>query len=160
MHKLLTFIAIIASFLLHGCGSYNIGDGITRALDKVPLVYRPTIQQGNVVTQEAINRLEPEMTKRQVRFVLGSPMMVDVFHQNRWDFIFTEGLGSTPTEIKRVALFFEDDRLLRIEGDIRPLPVAEREEEKKEVIVSVPDWQGEHIPFWRRGFQAVGIGDE
>lgn len=160
MHKLLTFIAIAASFALGGCGTANIGDRITNALDKMPLVYRPTIQQGNVVTQDVINRLEPEMTKRQVRFVLGTPMMVDIFHQNRWDIIYTEGKGSVPTEIKRVALFFDNERLTRIEGDFRPLPIDEREEKKTEVIVSVPDWEGERKPFWRRGLQAVGIGDE
>ncbi len=160
MHKLLTFIAIFASLLLGGCGRFGIGDRITDALDRMPLIYRPTIQQGNVVNQETINRLEPEMTKRQVRFVLGTPMMVDVFHEDRWDFIFTEGEGSKPSEIKKVALFFENDRLKRIEGDIRPLPPEQREEVKKEVIVSVPDWEGGKKPFWRRGLQAVGIGDE
>ena len=159
MRKLLTFITVAATLLAGGCGKYNLGDGIISALDRMPVVYRPTIQQGNVVDQESISRLEPGMTKRQVRYLLGTPMLVDVFHQDRWDFVFTHGEGSTPEEIKRVAMFFEDDRLARLEGDLRPEPIDEQELEKKEVVVSVPDWEGEHKTIWRRAVDTLTFSD-
>lgn len=162
MHKLLISLAATASLTVGGCGlmpGNSVGDGIVHALDQLPLIYRPTIQQGNVVTQEVVNRLEPGMSKRQVRYALGTPMLVDVFHQDRWDFVYTKGVGSTPDEIKRVTLYFEDDRLTRIEGDYRPQPLAERAEEKKEVVISVPDWEGSEETLWGRAIKSVGIGD-
>ncbi|MCB1786929.1 MAG: outer membrane protein assembly factor BamE, partial [Gammaproteobacteria bacterium] len=99
MRKLLIFIVSSATWLTAGCSSMSgITDAIPNALDRVPLVYRPQIVQGNVVNQELINQLEPGMTKRQVRFLLGSPMLSDVFHVDRWDYAYTSGEGSRPDE--------------------------------------------------------------
>lgn len=158
MRKLLIFITALASALSAGCGSIgNVTDAIPDALDRAPLVYRPTIQQGNVVTQEQVNELKPGMSKRQVRFLLGSPMLTDVFHANRWDYAYTKGQGSTPTETQRVTVFFEEDRLVRIAGDLRPQPEEERSEVKKEVIVTVPDWEPQDRSLWQRALSAVGL---
>lgn len=165
MRKLLIFIATLATLSTAGCSSVgeglrSIGDAtnvIPDALDRAPFVYRPTIQQGNVVSQGQINELQPGMSKRQVRFVLGTPMITDVFHANRWDYAFTLGEGSRPEEIQKVTVFFEDDRLVRIAGDMRPQPPEEREEVKKEVVVTVPDWEPEHKSLWRRSLDAVGL---
>lgn len=160
MHKLLIALPVAAS--LAGCSYWadeHGRDPITRALDAAPLIYRPTIQQGNVVTQELIDQLQPGMTKRQVRYALGTPMLVDVFHQDRWDFIYTLGVGSTPDETKHVALFFEDDRLTRISGDLRPQPVAEQQQETREVVVTVPDWEGDDGSLLGRALRSVGLDD-
>ncbi len=162
MSKLLTALAATATLMLHGCSllpENGIGDGITRSLDDLPLIYRPSIQQGNVVTQDLVNSLQPGMTKRQVRHVLGTPMLVDLFHQDRWDFVYTLGKGSNPDEIKKVALFFENDSLTRIEGDLRPQPEAEREAPKRDVVVSVPDWDGNDRTLVGRLLKGVGLGD-
>ena len=48
--------------------------------------YRPDVQQGNVVTKDMVDQLRPGMTRDQVRFLLGTPMLTDVFHQDRWDY--------------------------------------------------------------------------
>lgn len=158
MRKLLIFITALASVLAAGCSSIgDVTDAIPNALDRAPLVYRPTIQQGNVVTQEQVNELKPGMTKRQVRFLLGSPMLTDVFHADRWDYAYTKGKGSTPTETQRVTVFFEDDRLVRIAGDLRPQPEEERSEAKKEVVVTVPDWEPQQKSLWRRSLSAIGL---
>jgi outer membrane protein assembly factor BamE len=160
MHKLLIALPVAASLV--GCSTWTDDRGrdpITRALDEAPLIYRPTIQQGNVVTQEAVNQLQPGMTKRQVRYALGTPMLVDVFHQDRWDFVYTQGVGSTPDETERVTLFFEDDRLVRISGDLRPQPAAEQSEERQEVVVSVPDWDGDDGTLLRRALRGIGLDD-
>jgi outer membrane protein assembly factor BamE len=165
MHKLLIFIAATATLPLSGCST--VGDGlrslggvtdiIPNALDRAPLVYRPTVQQGNVVTQELINQLTPGMTRRQVKFLLGTPMLSDVFHADRWDYAYTVGEGSRPEEIRQVTVFFEEDRLVRIAGGMRPQPPEERTEAKKEVVVSVPDWEPQRKSLWRRALDSVGL---
>jgi len=162
MRKLLIFITAIATALSAGCSSFgesmrSVADIVPNALDNAPFVYRPEIQQGNVVEQEQVNQLQPGMSKRQVRFLLGTPMLDDVFHANRWDYAYTIGRGSTPREIRRVTVFFQDDRLVRIAGDMRPQPESERAEIKKEVVVTVPDWEEGKKSFWARTLNAVGL---
>jgi outer membrane protein assembly factor BamE len=162
MHKLLIHIALTASLLLTGCAStsdWSLGTNIARGLDGLPFVYKPTIQQGNIVSQEDIDRLQPGMTKRQVRFALGTPMLVDVFHQDRWDYVFTEGVGSEPDARQGVHLFFENDQLVRIEGDMRPGAAVDQDERRGELVVDVPDWDGERNTLWDRTMRAVGVKD-
>lgn len=161
MRKLLILITLPATLISTGCSTLgDAADVIPDTLDKVPLIYRPTIQQGNVVTQEQVNELKPGMTKRQVRFVLGTPMLDDVFHANRWDYVYTVGEGSNPQEIRRVAVYFESDRLVRITGDLRPQPEGEREEKKKEVVITVPDWEPPNKSLWQRALGSVGLDNQ
>ena len=100
------------------------------------------------------------MSKRQVKFLLGTPMLIDVFHADRWDYAYTRGVGSRPQETRRLAVFFENDRLVRIAGDMRPQPENERTEEKKEVVVTVPDWEEGEKSLWTRTLEAVGIDSD
>ena len=78
------------------------------------------IQQGNVVTQDMIARLEPGMTRNQVRFTLGTPLVVDPFRGDRWDYVFLYAKQGTVTEQRRIVVVFKNDRLARIEGDAAP----------------------------------------
>lgn len=80
--------------------------------------YRIDIQQGNVVTQEMVAKLKAGMTRSQVRFVLGSPLVVDMFHADRWDYIYLLQRQGKPDERRRLTVIFEDDKLLRVEGDV------------------------------------------
>jgi outer membrane protein assembly factor BamE len=161
MRPLLIFIAIPAILTLTACSSIDeISNAVPNALDRAALVYRPTIQQGNVVTQEQVNELKPGMSKRQVRFVLGTPMLIDVFHVNRWDYAYTLGVGSKPSEMQRVTVFFENDRLVSISGDLRPQPEEERVEPEQEVVVTVPDWEEPNKSLWRRLVDSIGWGDD
>jgi outer membrane protein assembly factor BamE len=84
--------------------------------------YRMEIQQGNYVTQEMASQLKVGMTKEQVRFALGTPLINDSFHQNRWDYVFTRQRNrSSPLEERRMAVFFDQSgRLERVDGDIIP----------------------------------------
>ena len=168
MRKLLIFIPILATLGISGCSSFGEGlrslGGVTKiipnAIDKTPFVYRPPIQQGNVVTQEQVNELKPGMTKRQVKFLLGTPMLSDVFHSDRWDYAYTFGEGSTPSDSNRVTVFFEQERLVRVAGDLRPQPESERKEKKKEVVVSVPDWVPPKKTLWGKALDTMGIESE
>jgi len=82
--------------------------------------YRMDIQQGNVVTQEMLARLQAGMTRSQVRFTLGTPLVVDPFRADRWDYVYLYSKGGEVTEQRRVAVVFKDDKLVRIEGDVVP----------------------------------------
>ena len=105
---------------------------------KVPGVYRIDIQQGNVLSEDMLARLSPGMEKPKVRFVLGTPMLIDTFNQDRWDYIYTHSRHGGTTEQRRITLFFEDDRLSRIEGDVRPGDGV-RETTHRDSLILVPE---------------------
>lgn len=87
--------------------------------------YKPEIQQGNVVTQEMVEKLKPGMTKSQVRFVLGTPLIADRFHPERWDYIYVykKNVGA-PAETRQFTVIFDGDALTRTEGDFSMPPSA------------------------------------
>lgn len=88
-----------------------------------PLIqpYRPDVQQGNVVTQEMVEQLRQGMSREQVRFLLGSPMLTSVFHANRWDYVYhlRRGRGNE-TETRRLTVEFKDNRLETFRADEMP----------------------------------------
>jgi outer membrane protein assembly factor BamE len=110
MHpRLRALLAVLALIPLAGaCGGFN------------PFtVYRMEIQQGNYLTQEMVSQLQAGMTRDQVRFVLGTPLLTDIFHDDRWDYVYRRGrAGSREIEERRLSVFFEKDRLVRVEGDV------------------------------------------
>ncbi len=101
-----------AGAALSGCSATAVSDFVKP--------YRVDVRQGNYVTQEMVAQLKPGMTRDQVRFVLGTPLLADVFHADRWDYIyrFRPGKGDQ-TQERRLAVIFEDGRLARLEGDVR-----------------------------------------
>lgn len=102
-------ISVVALALLAASCSY------------VPLSpYKIDIQQGNMVTQEMVSKLKPGMTRAQVRFLLGTPLVTDVFHADRWDYVYRYQKSGKVAEERRVALIFERDVLKRVEGDVVP----------------------------------------
>lgn len=80
------------------------------------MLYRIDIQQGNVITQEMLDKLKPDMTKAQVRFVLGTPLIVDTFRNNRWDYFYMLRERGKLINKQKLTIFFEDDRLTYIEN--------------------------------------------
>lgn len=87
--------------------------------------YRIDIQQGNFVSQEMVAQLKRGMTKEQVRFVLGTPLVTDIFHASRWDYVYLLDRPGEPRVQRRLAVFFEDDKLARVEGDVVAAAAAE-----------------------------------
>lgn len=83
------------------------------------IIYRPDIQQGNVVTQEMIDQLEIGMTRRQVRFILGTPLIEDPFHQERWDYYYFHKTGSGDNKRRQLQVIFDGDRLVEVRGDVQ-----------------------------------------
>lgn len=76
------------------------------------------IQQGNVVTQEMVEKLQPGMTRNQVRFVLGTPLIVDAFRNDRWDYVYVLHQRGARVEQRQLKVYFKDDRMVRYEGDV------------------------------------------
>ncbi|MGI9325106.1 MAG: outer membrane protein assembly factor BamE [Pseudomonadales bacterium] len=85
-----------------------------------PRLYRATVQQGNVITQEMVDKLTPGMTRSQVAFIMGEPVLRNTFASDRWDYIYTVTLPGYYEEEKRLTLYFEDDVLSFFTGDYLP----------------------------------------
>jgi len=101
-----SFVSFAACVVLAGCSSW-VGHN-DRFAYVVPL-YRVEIVQGNVVTKEQATQVKPGMSREQVRAILGSPLLTDPFHANRWDYVFTiRRQGTEPQQRKLVALFDGD----------------------------------------------------
>ena len=82
--------------------------------------YKMDIQQGNVVTPEMIAKLQLGMSRSQVRFALGTPLVVDPFRGDRWDYVYLHMKQGAVTEQRRIVVVFKDDKLARIDGDVIP----------------------------------------
>ena len=81
--------------------------------------YQIEIQQGNFLSQELVAQLKPGLTKDQVRFLLGTPLIVDPFHTDRWDYVFLRRMENrSEVERRHMSVHFEEGRLKRIEGDV------------------------------------------
>ena len=86
-----------------------------------PGVYKIDIQQGNVVTQDMIDQLRPGMTQRQVRFIMGNPLITDTFHARRWDYLYSIQPGGGERQQERISLMFDgNDQLIGLAGDFMP----------------------------------------
>ena len=85
-----------------------------------PGVHKIEIEQGNIVTQVMVDQLQPGMTREQVRFILGTPLISDTFNSDRWDYFYSKDDRRNPVEQKRISVFFENDSLTRFSGDYAP----------------------------------------
>jgi outer membrane protein assembly factor BamE len=110
MKTLMLLILLVVA--LTGCSSWN---PIARLHP-----YRIDIQQGNLVTQDMLDKLKPGMSPSQVRFVLGTPLIVDPFHKERWDYVYTLEKDGTLVEKRHITVLFENDKFKGLEGDVKP----------------------------------------
>lgn len=101
----LLILGVVCS-LLAACNSFN--------------PYKIDVQQGNVLTQEMVAQLKPGQTREQVRFILGTPLLADIFHQQRWDYVYSYRKGrSGEVETRQFSVYFDkDNRLERASGDV------------------------------------------
>ncbi len=85
--------------------------------------YKINIQQGNFLDQEDIDQIEPGMTRSQVRFLLGTPMVADIFNENRWDYVYYLKVGRTGDIFRRhFIVYFEGDEAVRVEKRVDTVP--------------------------------------
>jgi outer membrane protein assembly factor BamE len=90
------------------------------AVPRIPGItpYKPEIQQGNYLSQEMIAQLKPGMTREQVRFLLGTPLLADIFHAERWDYVYWRERPGAKRESRKLTVFFEDGKVTRLDGDV------------------------------------------
>jgi outer membrane protein assembly factor BamE len=112
--RLSNHIAVAVAALLLGACS-NMPD-VTNYLSP----YRVDVRQGNYVSQDMVAQLKPGQTRDQVRFILGTPLLADQFHADRWDYIYWFKPGRGDLEQRRLAVYFENNRLARVDGDVKP----------------------------------------
>jgi outer membrane protein assembly factor BamE len=110
-------LAACACVLAAGCGSF---DRASEKLAGTVTPYKIDIVQGNFVSREQVQALKPGMSRLQVRDVLGTPLIADAFHKDRWDYVFTINRQGVPPQEHRLAVFFKGDELDHFDGDEMP----------------------------------------
>jgi outer membrane protein assembly factor BamE len=102
-------LLIVTAALLNGC-SYL----------KYPDIHKVTVQQGNIVNQEMVDQLRPGMTRSQVRYILGTPLLMDTFDQDRWDYYYSIKRPGQKEMREKIAIFFDGNTLSHFSGDYLP----------------------------------------
>jgi outer membrane protein assembly factor BamE len=110
-HTVSAALAIALAASLTGCG-------VPRALGIAP--YKIEIQQGNFISQEMVSQLKEGMSKEQVRQIMGTPLLVDVFHAERWDYVYSRETTDGRREKRGFSIFFEDGKVARFDGEAAP----------------------------------------
>ena len=102
-------LTLLFSLLLAGCGSWGF-----------PGVYRISVEQGNIVTGAIVGQLKPGMTRRQVRYILGTPLVEDSFNRDRWDYVYMLRNGNNILREERLTVYFQGDTLARFTSSVNP----------------------------------------
>ena len=131
IHAMRILIRMIASLcLLSGCGISNI---------KIPKLYKVAIQQGNDITQDMEDKLKPGMTRRQVAFVMGEPVIQDPFDDTKWVYLYSIDVPGVFSQESRLILFFDENDLLTvISGDYAPSDATAEQEEAANAASNSP----------------------
>lgn len=138
MLKKICVISLLVALMaaLGGCSSL-----------KFPFAYQLVVQQGNYVEKDMIDKLEVGMTRRQVKFVMGSPLIEDTFNADRWDYYYTVKRGEERFTRKLFTVHFENDKLARWGGDLTQLDKnadgSEEESEQKDIKPEDEDYMKE-----------------
>lgn len=112
--KFFSLTALSLPALLSGCSNAPELPSVTSLMQP----YRISVRQGNYLTQEMVAKLKPGQTKDQVRFALGSPLIEDAFHAQRWDYVYRFKTGDGEVSERRFTVFFDNDKLVRVSGDV------------------------------------------
>ena len=120
---------------LAACGSF---DSASHQLASAITPYRMEIVQGNFVSKEQVAALKPGMGRQQVRDILGTPLVVSLFHADRWDYVFTLKRQGVEPQARKLVVFFNGDVLDRFEGDEMPSEAEFVQRITREKKVKVP----------------------
>lgn len=113
------FPAVIKGpLLLISCIGLLAGCGVSERVTRTVTPYRIDVRQGNLVTQEMVAQLKRGMTRDQVRFILGTPLVTDIFHADRWDYVYRFQPGRGEAQQRVLTVYFKDDVLDRVSGDV------------------------------------------
>lgn len=113
--KRIIFPALLSLIALAGCSSFpQVSAWLTP--------YRMDVHQGNFVTQEMVAQLKLGQSRDQVRFILGTALLTDPFHSDRWDYLYRFQPGHGEAQQRRLTVYFADDKLARLDGDVLSKP--------------------------------------
>lgn len=109
----------------------------------VPEVYKLTVQQGNIVTQDMLDQLKAGMNQRQVAYIMGTPLIKSAYQENRWDYIYTLERRDEVVKSYQVTVFFTDKVYTHYEGEVPNDKVVEKqqevlEEKKEDSLLDIP----------------------
>ena len=113
----LVFLAGVSAAALVGCSSLN---GASTRIASLVNPYRVDVVQGNFVSREQVEALQPGMSRQQVREILGTPLVTSLFHADRWEYVFTLKRPGTPVQTRKLTVYFQGDTFERFEGDEMP----------------------------------------
>lgn len=113
MQKLLVYFCAAVALIISGCS-----------------IHQPPVQQGNVLDPEALAQLKPGLSKRQVKFILGDPVLADPFHAGRWDYVYWLKPKTERPTLKRLTIYFDNDVVSRMEGFGVELPATALQENR------------------------------
>ncbi len=113
----LAFLIGASVAALAGCGSLN---GASSRIANIVTPYKVDVVQGNFVSREQVEALQPGMGRQQVREILGTPLVTSLFHADRWEYVFTLKRPGEDVQTRKLTVFFQGDVLERYEGD--PMP--------------------------------------
>ena len=99
------------------CSSFN---NATQSVASVVTPYKIDVVQGNFVSREQVQALQPGMGRQQVRDILGTPLITSLFHADRWEYVFTLKRPGTPVQTRKLTVYFQGDTFERFEGDEMP----------------------------------------
>lgn len=131
---------LLSLLLLSACGEMPKVKTPSLNVDDYLSSYRVDIRQGNFVTQEMVSQLKPGQSRDQVRFILGTPLVTDPFHDNRWDYVYRYDDGRGDVQQRRLTVYFDGSLLTRVAGDVAPADpnVANTEAAKTREIEIAP----------------------
>ena len=101
------FATVVIALVLTGCSSL--------ADLEFPGVHKMDIQQGNIITDDMVELLRPGMTRSQVQYVMGTPLIVDTFNDNHWDYVYQLQLGEGGSQEQKLRIIFVNDRVSEIQ---------------------------------------------
>jgi outer membrane protein assembly factor BamE len=110
-------LVLAAGASVGACGSV---DSVSNRIASSITPYKVEIVQGNFISREQVAQLKPGMSRLQVRDILGTPLVADIFHADRWDYVFTLRRKGVQTQERKLTVFFKGDALDRYEGDEMP----------------------------------------
>lgn len=127
-----TYVAAKSDYTKSDCTKSDYRGAVRLLVLVIPLLlsacflapHRVDVQQGNFVDQDMMSKLKLDMTRSQVLFVLGTPLVADPFHPDRWDYVYLTGKAGDVDRKRGIAVVFSEDRLIRIEGDVVLLRAA------------------------------------
>ena len=145
MRRLFALLSFAASSLIAGCSwAPSLG------------VYKIDVNQGNFVTQDAVEKLKVGQSKPQVRLILGTPLIADAFHGNRWDYVYRYERQGRTLEERKFLVEFKDDKLERWSGDEAPAsPIRGYAGERREGVTTTRS--NDDNSWWGRFKDFIGL---